>query len=428
MNESIGQKLRNAREEQELSLEHISEELHIRIAYLKALEEDTLDVIPSSVQARGFLRTYLNYLHLSEKNLSSSHISLPMDEEQMESEEIDNAEEPEGQKTARDLLREIGDELHHRRDVLGLSRLDIEAHTHIPAHYIDYIETGEFERFPSPTQARGMLVNYINFLDVPSDQILLKYAEALQLELEKRRAVEDISDQGTKPKLTIPKSKSLQVPQWVRMFLSPDLVLVSVLGMTIIALTIWGIGRVNRTQSEIAPQPTAPSIMEALLPTPTIEPSPTATLLVSENNDLLNIDEPLEEETPIPTVPVSDASSVQVFLVIRQRTYLRVIVDGSTEYDGRAQPNDNLTFIGEESIEILTGNAAAVQVYYNDQDMGVLGISGEVVELIYTSEGVVVPTLAPTPTLSPEEILAETPSPTPEEEPTLPPDQNTPVP
>ena len=428
MDESIGQKLRNAREEQELSLERISEELHIRIAYLEALEKDSFDLIPSLVQAKGFLRLYTSFLNLTEGNLLKNPISSPTEEEEMDFEDIEDSDESGGEKTTQDLFEEIGYELRHRRDVLGLSRFDIEAHTHIPAHYIGYIEAGEFDRFPSPTQARGMLINYINFLDVPSDPILLKYAEALQLELIKRRELEDSDVQGAKSKFTIPKPKIFQVPQWVRMFLSPDLVLVSVLGVTIIALTIWGIGRVTRAQSEIVPQPTAPSIMEALLPTATTAPTPTASLQVSDSGELLNIDVPVEEETPIPTIPVSSASSIQVFLVVRQRTFLRVKVDGEIEYEGRAIPDDNLTFIGEESIEVLTGNAAGVHVYYNDQDLGVLGIAGEVIELIYTREGVIYPTAAPTPTLSPEEIQSDTPSPTPEEDTTLPTAPNTPIP
>jgi cytoskeletal protein RodZ len=428
MDESIGQKLRDAREKQELSLEHIAEELHIRIAYLEALEKDSFDLIPSPVQVKGFLRLYSNYLNIPEGSLFPSQISSPLEEEDQDFEEIEDSVETGSEKTTQGLFEEIGHELRHRRDVLGLSRLDIEAHTHIPAHYIGYIETGEFDRFPSPTQARGMLINYIDFLDVPSDQILLKYAEALQLKLVKRRELEDSHAQSAKSKFAIPKPQNFQVPQWVRMFLSPDLVLVSVLGVTIIVLTIWGIGRVTRAQSEIVPPPTAPSIVEALLPTPTTEPSPTVTLQVNESGELLNIDSPVEEETPLPTIPVSSASSIQVFLVIRQRTFLRVTVDGEIEYEGRAIPDDNLTFIGEESIEVLTGNAAGVHVYYNDQDLGVLGIAGEVIGLIYTREGVILPTAAPSPTLSPEEIQSETPSPTPEEDTTLPTAPNTPIP
>ena len=83
---------------------------------------------------------------------------------------------------------------------------------------------------------------------------------------------------------------------------------------------------------------------------------------------------------------------------------------------------------GQDSIELLTGNAAALQVIYNDQDLGILGIFGEVTKMIYTREGVLKPTSVPTPTLSQEEIQTPTPSSTPEEGPILPPSEPTPIP
>ena len=54
MTQTIGQKLKNAREERRLTLEKVFEDIRIRIQYLRALEEDDLSSMPSPVQARGF--------------------------------------------------------------------------------------------------------------------------------------------------------------------------------------------------------------------------------------------------------------------------------------------------------------------------------------------------------------------------------------
>jgi cytoskeletal protein RodZ len=64
MTQSIGQKLKQAREEQRITLEEASESTHIRAPYLQALEADDVSVLPSPVQARGFLRNYAEYLGL----------------------------------------------------------------------------------------------------------------------------------------------------------------------------------------------------------------------------------------------------------------------------------------------------------------------------------------------------------------------------
>jgi len=69
MTQSIGQKLKQAREEQNLTLDKASEGTHIRLPYLNALEIDDLSLLPSPVQARGFLRNYAEYLGLNIEQL-----------------------------------------------------------------------------------------------------------------------------------------------------------------------------------------------------------------------------------------------------------------------------------------------------------------------------------------------------------------------
>jgi cytoskeletal protein RodZ len=64
MTQTIGQKLKAAREEKRLTFEKVFEDIRIRVTYLQALEADDLSVMPSSVQARGYLRNYAQYLEL----------------------------------------------------------------------------------------------------------------------------------------------------------------------------------------------------------------------------------------------------------------------------------------------------------------------------------------------------------------------------
>lgn len=62
---SIGQRLKEAREEKRLTLEKAFEATRIRVQYLQALEADDLSVMPSPVQARGYLRNYAEFLGLN---------------------------------------------------------------------------------------------------------------------------------------------------------------------------------------------------------------------------------------------------------------------------------------------------------------------------------------------------------------------------
>lgn len=64
MEESIGAKLRQARELRRLTLQQVSESTKVRPHYLQALENDDLSAIPSAAQARGFLGIYAGFLRL----------------------------------------------------------------------------------------------------------------------------------------------------------------------------------------------------------------------------------------------------------------------------------------------------------------------------------------------------------------------------
>jgi transcriptional regulator with XRE-family HTH domain len=60
----LGERLRAAREEKELSLEQVAEETRLPLNYLQALEEEAFGAFTSDLHARGFLRNYATYLGL----------------------------------------------------------------------------------------------------------------------------------------------------------------------------------------------------------------------------------------------------------------------------------------------------------------------------------------------------------------------------
>lgn len=60
----IGTMLRNAREEQGFSLEDMRRKTNIQVDYLRFLEEEKFDELPSPFYTRGFLRAYAKSLKL----------------------------------------------------------------------------------------------------------------------------------------------------------------------------------------------------------------------------------------------------------------------------------------------------------------------------------------------------------------------------
>jgi cytoskeleton protein RodZ len=85
--ESVGQKLRESREQHNFSIEQVARDTHISKQYLEALEEENFTTIPGETYIIGFLRNYAEYLSLNPeeivtlyKNIQIQEQPLPMTE------------------------------------------------------------------------------------------------------------------------------------------------------------------------------------------------------------------------------------------------------------------------------------------------------------------------------------------------------------
>jgi heme/copper-type cytochrome/quinol oxidase subunit 2 len=168
----------------------------------------------------------------------------------------------------------------------------------------------------------------------------------------------------------------------------------------LVVFVIWAAIRIFTLRSEQKPSPTAPSIAEILLATqtetvtPTLAP-PTPTVLLN----LTTSDQPEENATQeIPLLP-GTGDAVLVYVTVHQRAWVRVIVDGEVVLFGRVLPGNAYNFTGDERVEILTGNGSALQVFFNQRDLGPLGLYGQVVHRVFSLDGIQTPT--PTVTQTP---------------------------
>lgn len=470
MTQTVGEFLRKTREERKISLEQVAQATRVRLPYLEALENDEPEALPSAVQARGFLRLYASFLYLPAQPLldgwasgqfSSDALAAtspaveapppPVDESQRSStkpqpadsqnsvslpaepanavlrpaqpmekpvddpfeEEANAAQPPSEPAEWRGIFKEIGDTLRERREALTLSIADIERFTRLKAYYIQALEEARFEDLPSFVQGRGMLSNYAEFLDLDDEGLLLKYADALQLrrlELAESRP----SAAGKKPSTPIAGGRSNPIPNW-RRFLTLDMVLGGGLFVVLIGFVLWGAVRVINLQRQEA-EPTLASISDILM-TPNAEivsPTPDMTSSPTPRQAVANTLPPASggiESTTAPTdivIPSPGSAPISVYIVATQRAWMRVTVDTTIAFEGRTVPGVAYPFTGRDSITLLTGNAAALQVVYNQNNLGTLGTTGEVVNITFTREGTVVPTAVPT--MTPTATLAPTPT------------------
>ena len=309
-------------------------------------------------------------------------------------------------------MKEIGASLKQKREKLGLSLEDIEQHLHIRLRYLISLEDGKIDELPSLAQARGMLSNYSHFLEMDSEKLLLRYADALQ-----NRRMENQNVRTVKTE-TRPRKQPAASPQpvWQR-FLTPDLLIGSLIILVFVGFAVWSASQViaiRQQQQQEAP----PSIAKILLATATPQvlsdtETPNSELITPSEGDQANQEEAPNSDEPT-IVPTLDNLPLQVYVVANQRAWMRILVDGKQVFIGRVVPGNAYPFSAKEKIELSTGNAAGLQVYYNQQSLGNLGITGQVVSLIFTKKGVITPTpsFSPSPTFTKPPTATLQPTPT----------------
>jgi cytoskeleton protein RodZ len=419
---TIGKQLRQAREAQSISLDQAAQATHIRPHYLEALESNQFDELPSTAQLRGFLRAYGDYLKLDSSELVS-HLDT-----NRQVDIISSVPAPVEADIARELtsseaiFKEIGKKLRSQRELMGLSLGDVERHTHIRMHYVCALEEGDIAHLPSPVQGRGMLSNYAAFLGLNTEAVLLRFADGLQASLYNRQAARN---QGQAKSPPAEPGRIPARPSQLRRLFSMDLFVSGFLVIFLLGFAIWGALRISDLRSGQGASPTAPSVSEILLSTPPDMVGTTLTLEASveppdASPPVVGVP-PVEEtsdvdQTGTPAVvaptPGGEDAPLQVYVVAHQRTWMRVSVDGEVVFEGRTMLGSAYSFAGSERIVLLTGDGAGLQVIYNQQDLGLLGSFGEVVERVFSFAGVQTATPAVPPTRTPAPTGTVTPTPT----------------
>lgn len=429
MAEDLGKKLKAIRESREISLEEVSQKTRIRLEYLEAIEWGEIEAIPSVVQYRGFLRLYAAELGYSLNDLEEDTGSEIQSQGQNETANFESAEESDEDALNQDVIitieepttkldseepvasisadedsrqpqkdlknkeklktfLTISEKIRRRRALLSLSLEDIENHTHIRIPYLIAIESGDFDVLPSPVQAKGMLANYAKFLNLDSEEILLEYAAGLQ---EKRNI--NVQSSSLNRKHEVRELSPIRLK--FKNFFSIDLLFILVLFIAFAAFVIWGVNRILGAEETPTLSTEIPEISDILLATG----SPTADLdLLSE----LTATNAQEDQTPVETLPLftpqPNENPINIVIIPRQRVWVQITADSEVVFTGRLINGNAYDYSADDTLEILTGNAGALQIYFNDLDIGSPGLNGQVVTILFTENGQVLPTPTNTPT------------------------------
>ena len=294
-------------------------------------------------------------------------------------------------------MSELGRLLSEARAVKGLTLADVEKVTRIRQKYLDAFEQAQYTVLPRGAVARGFLRTYARFLGLDPDEMARQYA------MESGDISEDVPlVEPGKPRLVdyrpvevalVEKPNSLGWLRWVIALL---------LVATLVIAAWWWLNRSGDWQSlwealfpsdisQIIPETATSTAIPTKAPTvhfATITPPPAPTGLVSApatpTSDILTLPTPTVRPSPTPTPrPTATPESVPAIALdmkITQQAWVRVIVDGVTVEQAILEAGATRAWDAQQSISILSGNAAGVTLILNSQVLGAMGAQGQVVE------------------------------------------------
>jgi len=430
MSEISGSKLKQIREERHIPLEQVAKATRIRLSILQDLEADEYADLGSRAQIRGFLKIYADFLGVpleetapqtteveeqsseTPSEQSAEDVKAPLEVKLSPKVKASKKKEPKRIKrriktgiTSKDnkstevisplpvsrsqqMLDDIGRQLNARRRYLDIPWDLLVEQTHIPRAQLVALEQGNLDAFASPAEAKGLLQTYARFLNLNTDLLLVQFADALQERLAEKAAAE------SKPR----RRARLLSPRWValRRYFTLDLFFGTLLVGGIIFFMVWGAAQLMNQPELQAETTNLPEIQEILIGSQTpvgLEP----TLTPTEEAPAFQ----LPTATPL-TVPLDTTAPIQVVVHARQSVWVKVSADNKEVYQGRMSAGSVEAYTAEEYLELEAGNAAALEIVYNQTQLDPFSRVGQLLRLRFDANGMqdlsATPPYLPTPT------------------------------
>jgi len=232
----------------------------------------------------------------------------------------------------------LGEELRAARESRHLSLTDVSDKIHIRSLYLQAIEEENWVSIAAPVYVRGFVRTYARFLGLNPEEAVAQY-------------------NGAAPSEAKPEAPA--APIYISDRRGPSPWLLAAAGVAVLLVGFVGYSYYQLQKS------TQAAILAEATPIPTLPPiAPIAAA-------------PAGPAAQQASHPVSAGPGLGVRL--ENRSWLRVIVDGTNRMEGVFDAGTQRVFQGK-SATVRVGNAGGVDISVNGRDLGRLGASGDVVD------------------------------------------------
>jgi len=243
-------------------------------------------------------------------------------------------------------MESVGQLLRKEREAQEKSLDDVAKDTKMSASTLEALEDDRFSALPAQVYVKGHLRTYARYLGLNEDDVVGMYLRFTQ-----QQAEGDELDEWDAVELELSERKETANRRWV---------LIGVTSIITIILLVVGIRWIGGR----GPEPVTP------------EP---------------------EQELEAVTDPVSEAAApdttiewhkLELMAVARERTWIRVSVDGTPVSDLTLEPGERRLWEANERFLLDVGNGGGLELYLDGEFLGTAGSGSRLVEgLEVTEEG-----------------------------------------
>lgn len=241
-----------------------------------------------------------------------------------------------------DKLSEIGAYLRQAREERLLTLDQVAAKTLIQARLLNAIEHGKLHQLPEPVYIRGFIKRYADALGLSGAEVANTFPTSSGL-------------RATQPSWKSSPAAQLRPIHLYLVYILLIVAAVSGLSYLMSRSASWVSAETNNVIQAPAAETTTPEA------SPTASPSPQA------------------------ATPAASNKPVRVAVTLTEQSWLRVEVDGQTDFQGILPEGTERTWTADSQLTVRAGNAGGVQVSYNESTPESMGASGNVEEVTFSA-------------------------------------------
>jgi cytoskeleton protein RodZ len=269
----------------------------------------------------------------------------------------------------------IGQVLEKTRKERGLTLEEVEQATKIRKRYLVGLEREDYGVLPDAVYAQGFLKTYANYLGLDGEELSREFKDRRRPRRERGISYGAPNKSEFERPLINPGEVGVARGRKTISGTTILTLLIALLGLAAVVGVLYYVGRGVQVSGE-NPAPSPPSKEQAADGS-----KQEAGGGASEERGGEEVDKPGGSNG----AGVEEADSLTVEVSVEgSASWLSILTDGNLAYEQIAQPGFSETFEAEREISIRTGNAGAVGVEVNGQDLGKLGESGEVLTRDFT--------------------------------------------